>query len=117
MAPSLHRKYVAFMVDRCFGPCSQQMVDIVIEEANAEKGGVKDRVNMESRFSQVGIGTLCARPTSSSAFHMYAFRIYSPWGLDTRTCVIPDSECKRNPAQLAVLIGGAEHHRHLSLQL
>ena len=52
VAPSLHRKYVEAMVDRCFGPCADRMVSILEGEAGA--GGVGG-VNMESRFSKTAL--------------------------------------------------------------
>ena len=55
VAPSLHRKYVEAMVDRCFGPCADRMVSILEGEAGA--GGVGG-VNMESRFSMTSLSTI-----------------------------------------------------------
>lgn len=52
VAPSLHRKYVEAMVDRCFGPCADRMVSTLEGEAGA--GGVGG-VNMESRFSKTAL--------------------------------------------------------------
>lgn len=52
VAPSLHRKYVEAMVDRCFGPCADRMVEILEKECGS--GGVNG-VNMESRFSKTAL--------------------------------------------------------------
>ena len=54
VAPSLHRRYVEAMVDRCFGPCAERMVELVEQSVDAE-GGEKKRVNMESKFSQAAL--------------------------------------------------------------
>ena len=52
VAPSLHRKYVEAMVDRCFGPCADRMVTMLeSESASGPVGGV----NMESRFSKTAL--------------------------------------------------------------
>jgi len=52
VAPSLHRKYVEAMVDRCFALCADRMVTILEEEAaNGPVGGV----NLESRFSKTAL--------------------------------------------------------------
>ena len=52
VAPSLHRKYVEAMVDRCFGPCADRMVTMLeAESASGPVGGV----NMESRFSKTAL--------------------------------------------------------------
>lgn len=55
VAPSLHRKYVEAMVERCFGPCAERMVDQVLETAAAAPGGRKERLNLESKFSQAAL--------------------------------------------------------------
>jgi carotene epsilon-monooxygenase len=55
VAPSLHRKYVEAMVDRCFGPCAERMVDLVLEQASSSPNGVKSKLNMESKFSQAAL--------------------------------------------------------------
>lgn len=55
VAPSLHRKYVEAMVERCFGPCAERMVDKVLETAAAAPGGRKERLNLESKFSQAAL--------------------------------------------------------------
>ena len=52
VAPSLHRRYVEAMVDRCFGPCAERMVDLIEKQASLENDGEKKRLNMESKFSQ-----------------------------------------------------------------
>ena len=54
IAPSLHRRYVEAMVDRCFGPCAERMVELVEQSVDAD-GGEKKRVNMESKFSQAAL--------------------------------------------------------------
>ena len=54
VAPSLHRRYVEAMVDRCFGPCAERMVELVEQTVDAD-GGEKKRVNMESKFSQAAL--------------------------------------------------------------
>ena len=54
VAPSLHRRYVEAMVDRCFGPCADRMVSLVEDQINAD-GGRRERVNMESKFSQAAL--------------------------------------------------------------
>ena len=54
VAPSLHRRYVEAMVDRCFGPCAERMVDLVVAQAESA-GGRKERLNMESKFSQAAL--------------------------------------------------------------
>ena len=54
VAPSLHRRYVEAMVDRCFGPCAERMVELVEQSVDAD-GGEKKRVNMESKFSQAAL--------------------------------------------------------------
>lgn len=54
VAPSLHRRYVEAMVDRCFGPCAERMVDQVTRQAE-EAGGRKERLNLESKFSQAAL--------------------------------------------------------------
>ena len=48
VAPSLHRRYVEAMVDRCFGPCAERMVELV-EQTVAADGGEMKRVNMEAK--------------------------------------------------------------------
>ena len=55
VAPSLHRKYVEAMVDRCFGPCAERMADLILQQAQAEPDGQKKRLNMESKFSQAAL--------------------------------------------------------------
>ena len=55
VAPSLHRRYVEAMVDRCFGPCAERMVDQVVEQATSVPGGKKERLNLESKFSQAAL--------------------------------------------------------------
>jgi carotene epsilon-monooxygenase len=52
VAPSLHRKYVEAMVDRCFGPCADRMVTMLESES---AGGPVGGVNMESRFSKTAL--------------------------------------------------------------
>ena len=54
VAPSLHRRYVEAMVDRCFGPCAERMVELMEQTVDAD-GGEKKRVNMESKFSQAAL--------------------------------------------------------------
>ena len=54
VAPSLHRRYVEAMVDRCFGPCADRMVELVEQTVDADSGE-KKRVNMESKFSQAAL--------------------------------------------------------------
>jgi len=54
VAPSLHRRYVEAMVDRCFGPCAERMVELIEQTVDAD-GGEKKRVNMESKFSQAAL--------------------------------------------------------------
>ena len=54
VAPSLHRRYVEAMVDRCFGPCAERMVELMEQSVDAD-GGEKKRVNMESKFSQAAL--------------------------------------------------------------
>ena len=54
VAPALHRKYVEAMVDRCFGPCAERMVDLVVDQTK-KAGGEKKRLNMESKFSQAAL--------------------------------------------------------------
>ena len=59
VAPSLHRKYVEAMVERCFGPCSDRMVRSVEAkiDAAAADGGAPElrRLNMEAKFSQAAL--------------------------------------------------------------
>jgi|TARA_B110000977_G_scaffold62274_2_gene84700 hypothetical protein len=55
VAPSLHRRYIELMVDRCFGPCAERMVDLILAQAAVEPDGAKKRLNMESKFSQTAL--------------------------------------------------------------
>ncbi|OUS48881.1 putative cytochrome P450 monooxygenase [Ostreococcus tauri] len=52
VAPSLHRKYVEAMVDRCFALCADRMTTILEEEA---ANGAVGSVNLESRFSKTAL--------------------------------------------------------------
>ena len=52
VAPSLHRKYVEAMVDRCFGPCADRMVTMLeSESASGPVGGVN---MVEAAFTRAG---------------------------------------------------------------